>query len=108
MRLLVVLVVAWLSAALCLPARAQDSTNSAAPAAQSAKPPSSKPKSKKRPVKHSSSSTRSKRSKSAHRKKHAASPRRLRRVHRAFVASSDLKPMAKQLLDDRSPAAYAG
>ncbi|MGH9524119.1 MAG: transglycosylase SLT domain-containing protein [Terriglobales bacterium] len=33
---------------------------------------------------------------------------RARRVHRAFVASEDLKPMARQLLDARSPAAYAG
>jgi peptidoglycan lytic transglycosylase len=33
---------------------------------------------------------------------------RARRIHRAFVASSSLKPMAKQLLDDRTPAAYRG
>ncbi len=103
MRLLVVLLVVWWSAAFCLPARAQDSTDSATPAARSAKPPS-----KKRAAKHSSTSKRSKRSKNSRKKKRAASPRRLRRVHRAFVASSDLKPMAKQLLDDRTPAAYAG
>jgi soluble lytic murein transglycosylase len=29
-------------------------------------------------------------------------------IHRAFVASADLKPMAHQLLEDRSPQAYAG
>jgi soluble lytic murein transglycosylase len=29
-------------------------------------------------------------------------------MHQAFVASSDLKPMARQLLQDRTPAAYAG
>src|SRR5262249_25451899 len=33
---------------------------------------------------------------------------RVRRMNRAFVASSDLKPMAKQLLDTRSEAAYKG
>ena len=33
---------------------------------------------------------------------------RVRRMHQAFVASSDLKPMARQLLQDRTPAAYAG
>jgi len=33
---------------------------------------------------------------------------RLRRMHQAFVASSDLRPMARQLLQDRTPAAYAG
>jgi soluble lytic murein transglycosylase len=41
------------------------------------------------------------------RKKHV-SRIRVRRVKRAFVASADLKPMARQLLQDRSPAAYAG
>jgi soluble lytic murein transglycosylase len=33
---------------------------------------------------------------------------RLRRMHLAFVASSTLKPMARQLLQDRTPAAYSG
>jgi soluble lytic murein transglycosylase len=42
-----------------------------------------------------------------HPKKRAISIR-VRRVHRAFVASSDLRPMARQLLEDRTPAAYAG
>ena len=29
-------------------------------------------------------------------------------LHKSFVASSDLRPMARQLIDYRSPAAYAG
>ena len=29
-------------------------------------------------------------------------------MHQAFVASASLKPMARQLLQDRTPAAYAG
>lgn len=33
---------------------------------------------------------------------------RFRRMHQAFVASATLKPMAQQLLRDRSRAAYAG
>ncbi len=33
---------------------------------------------------------------------------RSRRMHAAFVASTSLKPMASQLLQDRTPAAYAG
>lgn len=33
---------------------------------------------------------------------------RLRRFNRAFVTSTELKPMAQQLIDFRSPAAYAG
>jgi soluble lytic murein transglycosylase len=43
----------------------------------------------------------------AAKKKHVT-PIRVRRVKRAFVASADLKPMARQLLQDRTPAAYAG
>ncbi len=41
-------------------------------------------------------------------KKKHVTPLRVRRVKRAFVASANLKPMARQLLQDRSPAAYAG
>ena len=41
------------------------------------------------------------------RRKKASSPR-LRRMRQAFVASATLKPMARQLLQDRTPAAYAG
>ncbi len=33
---------------------------------------------------------------------------RSRRMHATFVASTSLKPMARQLLQDRTPAAYAG
>src|SRR4051812_38842380 len=33
---------------------------------------------------------------------------RLHRMHQAFAASADLRPMARQLLQDRTPAAYAG
>lgn len=44
---------------------------------------------------------------SATKKRKRSSPR-LRRMHQAFVASTDLKPMARQLLQDRTPAAYAG
>jgi len=51
-------------------------------------------------------SSRKKRSKTAARRKRS-SPR-LSRMHQAFVASASLKPMARQLLQDRSPAAYAG
>ena len=45
--------------------------------------------------------------KSTTKKRKRSSPR-LRRMHQAFVASSSLKPMARQLLQDRTPAAYAG
>ncbi|MBZ5646728.1 MAG: transglycosylase SLT domain-containing protein [Acidobacteriia bacterium] len=42
------------------------------------------------------------------RKKKPVIPLRLRKIHRAFIASADLKPMAMQLVSDRTPAAYAG
>jgi soluble lytic murein transglycosylase len=32
----------------------------------------------------------------------------VRRVRQAFVASASLRPMAQQLLQDRTPTAYAG
>ncbi len=37
-----------------------------------------------------------------------ASPAKVRRMARAFVASVDLKVMARQLVQNRTPAAYAG
>ncbi|HKU20504.1 MAG TPA: transglycosylase SLT domain-containing protein [Terriglobales bacterium] len=48
------------------------------------------------------------RHKAKKKKKRRKISRRVRRVTRAFVASSDLKPMARQLLQDRSRAAYNG
>jgi soluble lytic murein transglycosylase len=44
---------------------------------------------------------------SARRKKRPMS-RRVRRIRQAFVASTTLRPMAQQLIQDRSPAGYAG
>jgi soluble lytic murein transglycosylase len=41
------------------------------------------------------------------RKKRHSSPR-MQRMRQAFVASATLKPMARQLLQDRSPAGYTG
>ncbi|MFY9561781.1 MAG: transglycosylase SLT domain-containing protein [Terriglobales bacterium] len=58
------------------------------------------------PAKTQKKSPAKKSRKSARRRK-VASPR-VRRVKRAFVASASLRPMAQQLLQDRTPAAYAG
>ena len=55
----------------------------------------------------SSNSQTSTHKKSARKRSKRSSPR-LRRMRQAFVASANLKPMARQLLQDRSPAAYAG
>jgi soluble lytic murein transglycosylase len=41
-------------------------------------------------------------------KRHKRVSPRVRRVRQAFVASVSLRPMAQQLLQDRTPAAYAG
>jgi soluble lytic murein transglycosylase len=41
------------------------------------------------------------------RRRRTVSPR-VRRMRQAFVASTSLRPMAQQLLQDRTPAAYAG
>src|SRR6201987_5336764 len=46
------------------------------------------------------------RSAAAKKKRRRASPR-VRRIHQAFVASTSLKPMAQQLLLERTPAGYA-
>lgn len=45
---------------------------------------------------------------SASKKRRKPASPRVRRVKRAFVASASLRPMAQQLLQDRTPAAYAG
>lgn len=40
--------------------------------------------------------------------KSRVTPEQKRKLHRAFVESADLRPMAKQLLEQPTPAAYAG
>lgn len=54
--------------------------------------------------------TTSKKQSTTKKKKTASVPAatRLRHIHHAFVASADLKPMAQQLLENRTPQAYAG
>src|SRR5947209_3874023 len=55
----------------------------------------------------SANSKKSKKRSGVTKRRRRSSPR-LRRMHQAFVASSTLKPMARQLLQDRTPAAYGG
>jgi len=52
-------------------------------------------------------SAKKKSAQNAHHRKPRPSPR-LQRMRLAFVASASLKPMARQLLQDRTPTAYAG
>lgn len=56
---------------------------------------------------HKTRSPHQKSSQRAASKRKRSSPR-LRRMRQAFVASASLKPMGRQLLQDRTPAAYAG
>jgi peptidoglycan lytic transglycosylase len=53
-------------------------------------------------------STKAKKASPASAQKKTAATRKLGHIKRAFVASSDLRPMAQQLLENRSPQAYAG
>jgi soluble lytic murein transglycosylase len=53
-------------------------------------------------------STKAKKAAPASAQKTTAATRKLGHIKRAFVASSDLRPMAQQLLENRSPQAYAG
>jgi peptidoglycan lytic transglycosylase len=47
-------------------------------------------------------------SKSSHRPRKKVTAARAHKMKRTFVASNDLRPMARQLVEFRSPAAYAG
>lgn len=62
---------------------------------------------KKKPT-STKSTAKKKTTKSRKKPKVRVNPARLNRMKRAFVASSDLKPMALQLIDLRSKPAYAG
>lgn len=55
-----------------------------------------------------SPSTKSKKTATASAQKKAQASRKLHHIKRAFVASADLRPMAQQLLENRSPQAYQG
>lgn len=63
--------------------------------------------SKKKSSSAKSSSAKSKKA-AADAQKKALAKRKLGHIKRAFVASADLRPMAQQLLENRSPQAYQG
>ncbi len=63
--------------------------------------------SKKKSSSAKSSSAKSKKAAAEARKK-ALAKRKLGHIKRAFVASADLRPMAQQLLENRTPQAYQG
>jgi len=76
-------------------------------ASSTAKKSSTSSKSSKTATSKSSTSKSTAKSKKTSARKKRRSPR-VQRMHEAFAASADLKPMARQLLQDRTPAAYAG
>src|SRR5215831_17757611 len=78
------------------------SSSSPSPSSQS-----SNTKKKKASSGSSTSKTKSSAKKSHAPRKKATSARTIQ-LHKSFVASSDLRPMAQQLIDYRTPAAYAG
>ena len=86
---------------ICAPVAVAD-MQSSAPVQSSTQPATPSSTQKSAPAKKKSSGTAA-----VHTKRKTASPR-LRRMREAFVASASLKPMARQLLQDRTPAAYAG
>jgi len=53
-------------------------------------------------------STKSQKGSAAAKKKSPQAARKLGHIKRAFVASADLRPMAQQLLENRTPQAYEG
>src|SRR5258708_12862777 len=92
-----------------LPPAAAQSNSSSSPKSAPVKggpvksaPTKSAPPAKGPPAKRKTSA-----SPSSRKKRKPLSPR-VRRVRQAFVASASLRPMAQQLLQDRTPSAYAG
>ena len=53
-------------------------------------------------------STKTKKAASSSAQKNTPAARKLGHIKRAFVSSADLRPMAQQLLENRTPQAYAG
>src|SRR6516162_10956163 len=90
---------------------AADSPDKQSPTAPKTPPPKTEPDqsgAKKPPHPSTTAKKKTTTSKStARRKKRPVSPR-VRRIRQAFVASTTLRPMAQQLISDRTPAAYAG
>jgi soluble lytic murein transglycosylase len=93
---------------------ASDSPDKQSPTAPKTPPPKTEPDQsgaktppKKSTGKPAAKKTGSSRATPAKRKRRPISPR-VRRIRQAFVASTTLRPMAQQLIQDRTPAGYAG
>ncbi len=89
------------------PAAPHKSTSNSSKKSSSSKKPASASKSASGNAKHTSAHS----TKTSHKKKRVLSARaraRSVKLQHAFVASSQLRPMAQQLMQMRTPAAYAG
>ena len=85
-------------------------TAQSTPPASSTSSPKSEAKSEAKPAKasaHKASAARPSAKKTSQKRRKPVSPR-VRRTRQAFAASANLRPMAQQLLQDRTPVAYAG
>jgi len=83
------------------------------PAQDSATPPKKKPNSafpssKKKSATSDTAGQKKPSSRKGHTPRKKATAARTIRLHKTFVASSDLRPMARQLIEYRTPAAYTG
>ena len=85
--------------------RSKPAAEAAPKADQASAPATTSTQTEKKPVVKKPAATVGRRPVVTHRR--TISPR-VRRMRQAFVASASLRPMAQQLLQDRSPAAYAG
>jgi soluble lytic murein transglycosylase len=89
------------------PAVAQSQSSTPAESTPAKSVPKKSAPVKQTPAKPKTAVSTSTRTKTTKKKRKPISPR-VRRVRRAFVASASLRPMAQQLLQDRTPTAYAG
>jgi soluble lytic murein transglycosylase len=85
------------------------STSSSSPSTSSQSSQSSTAKKKSSKPSSSSSTSKTKpTAKKSHAPRKKATAARTIKLHKSFVASSDLRPMAQQLIEYRTPVAYAG
>ncbi len=100
----------WLGFLPAAAAQSQSSTPTDSAPAKSVpaqRAPAKNTSAKNTPARKKPAASTSTRTKTTRKKRKTISPR-VRRVRRAFVASASLRSMAQQLLQDRTPTAYAG
>jgi soluble lytic murein transglycosylase len=99
-----ILVVLLLMQGSGLPAQTSGSSSTSSPSSQSSTTKSTA----KKKSSSSSAGQKSSTAKKSHAPRKKATAARTIKLHKSFVASSDLRPMAQQLIEYRTPAAYTG